>query len=209
MSEIILITSYYLTNNIDRQIEIETCLINNLNNNMLKKIYLLNDKHYDLNFSDNENKIIQIIVDDDNKKRLSFDYVINFINSNLKDEICILSNSDIYFDDTLILLKNYNFNNKFFGLTRYDNNKLIYKADSQDSWFFKSPLNIDLSKCNFKFGHPGCDNRLAFIVKESEYEVINPCYSIKTHHLHKSKFRTYNEKNRVVRPYYFIKFSKL
>lgn len=205
-----LITTYYKTENLQRQNELDKCLKNNYDNKFIDKIYLLNDSVYEIEFiDDHKNKIIQIVVDSNNVKRLGFDYAVNFINTNLQNTLCIMSNSDIYFDDTLGLLHGYNFDNIFFGLTRYDNNKIIKKKDSQDSWLFKSPLQIDLSKCNFKFGYPGCDNRFAYVVNEAGYKVSNPCLTIKTHHLHSSDYRTYNEINRIKRPYYLIQFSFL
>ena len=205
-----LITTYYKPNNLERQKELDECLKKNYDNKFIEKIYLLNDSIYHFDFIENyENKIIQVIVNENNKARLGFDYVINFVNSNLQDKKCIISNTDIYFDNTLELLTEYNFNNKFFGLTRYDENKIIKKNDSQDSWFFQSPLQIDIDKCNFKFGYPGCDNRFAYIVKESGYDVLNPCLTIKTHHLHSSNYRTYGTKNIIVGKYHCIDFSHL
>jgi hypothetical protein len=205
-----LITSYYKSNNSDRQKELNECLKKNHTNNLIEKIYLLNDSIYQIDFIDNsDNKIVQIVVDGDNKMRLGFDYVIDFANSNLQNKKCIISNSDIYFDETLGLLDKYDFAGKFFGLTRYDDGKIIKKIDSQDCWIFQSPLKTDISKCNFKFGHPGCDNRFAHLIKESGYNVINPCLSIKSHHLHSSNYRTYSKKNKVFGPYHFINFSKL
>jgi hypothetical protein len=205
-----LITTYYNSNNEIRQKEINNCLINNFNNQYIKQIYLLNDSIYDLNFiNDCDNKIIQIVVDDNNKKRLGFDYAFSFINKNLIGEKCIVSNSDIYFDDTLELLKEYNFNKKCLALTRYDGDKLVFKSNSQDSWFFESPIDIDVNKFNFKFGHPGCDNRIAQIVHESGYTIINPCLTIKTHHLHQSGIRNWTAKDRIDGKYLYLNFCKL
>ena len=70
----ILITTYYESDNLHRKNEIIQCLINNNDNKYIKNIYLLNDKIYPLDFLQDASKIIQIIVDDDNKKRLGFDY---------------------------------------------------------------------------------------------------------------------------------------
>lgn len=194
-----LITSYYDSPNESRQNEIKYCLITNSNNKYIKSIYLLNDKIYNLNFIENENKnkIKQIIVDDDSKKRLKFKYAINFINEYLKGEICILANNDIYYDDTLSNLVNYNMENKFFALTRYENNKIFFKY-SQDTWIFKSPLKIDTNQVDFCFGILGCDTRLSYIVYKNNIKVTNPSLTIKTHHKHASNFRTYNSNYRLL-----------
>jgi len=206
----ILITTYYKSSHEIRQKEIDDCLINNFNNKYIKKIYLLNDSVYELNFiNDLNNKITQIVVDDENKERLGFDYAFGYVNNSLSGEKCIISNSDIYFDSTLELLKEYDFESKCLALTRYDDNKLKFKSNSQDSWIFQSPINIDLSNLNFKFGHPGCDSRINQIIKDSGYHIINPCLSIKTHHLHSSGIRNYTEKNRIGGKYLYLDFCKL
>ena len=171
---------------------------------------MLNDSIYQLDFIENyENKIIQVVVDDNNKERLSFDYTFTFANTNLYGEKCIISNSDIYFDSTLELLKDYNFKNKCLALTRYDDGKLIFKSNSQDSWFFQSPMSIDPNNFNFKFGHPGCDNRIAQIVKDFGYNISNPCLTIKTHHLHASGIRNWTESNRICGKYLYLNHCKL
>lgn len=206
----ILITTYYKPNNEERLNELNQCLINNFNNNFIKKIYLLNDKIYDLSFINYcENKITQIIVNEENNDRLGYDYAIDFINNNLEGNICILCNSDIFFDDSLEKLVDYNFDNKMLALARYNNNILFNKIDSQDSWIFKSKAKIDLSLCKFKFGKPCCDNRIACIFKDHGYNVINPSLTIKSHHLHNSNFRTYDKKDKVTGDYFFIKPSIL
>lgn len=205
-----LITTYYESNNDERQTELNECLIHNLNNNFIKKIYLLNDKIYDFIFLNNENisKIIQVEVDEDNKKRLGYDFSIKFINENIPNEKCILSNSDIFFDTTLDHLETYDLNNKVLALSRYNEGVLYDRHDSQDSWIFISPLNIDLNLCNFKFGTRGCDNSIAYTIKESGYDILNPSKTIITHHVHKTEFRTYPS-NVVPGPYHMVKIGEL
>ena len=82
----ILITSYYLSNNIERQNEINQCLINNANNKFIKAIILLNDKIYDINFiTRNKKKIKQIIIntkESQTKNKLYFNNALEYINEN-------------------------------------------------------------------------------------------------------------------------------
>jgi hypothetical protein len=42
---------------------------------------------------------------------------------------------------------------------------------SFDTYIFKPKVNVDLSKCNFKFGTLGCDNRIAYEIKKAGYIV--------------------------------------
>jgi hypothetical protein len=203
-------STYYKSDNEERPKEIKQRLINNFNNKYIDKIYLLNDKIYDLSFIEGyQYKIIQYVVDNDNKKRLGFDYAINYINNNFKDIITILSNSDIYFDETLKELVNYDFEKKFLAISRYNNNILYNKASSQDTWIFKPKVNINLSDCDFKFDILGCDNRIAYIFMKAGYKVLNPSKTIKTYHLHNSNFRTNKEIKQLKGWFYFIEPSEL
>jgi len=230
----ILITTYYNSDNKDRQKEINKCLIKNSENIYIEKIYLLNSEIFNLDFIsiDNIKKIEQIIINNEKKYKLKYNDAINFINNNLAGKICILSNSDIYFDNSLSKLYNdeyfsfhYSKNfvnldkNIFFALLRYDEdeneNKNIFKffdearSDSQDSWIFKSPLNVDLKKIDFSFGTLGCDSIFASVVYDSGLKISNPCYDIITTHVHNTQYRTYNCDNRIHGKYCLIPPSYL
>lgn len=196
--EIILITSYYHSSNEGRQLEIDDCLRRNAKNPLIKSIHLLNDQIYDLSFIDSiSEKITQVVVDDDNKKRLSFLYAISYANRNFPGKICMLANSDIYYDETLSKLNTIPteiWPNTFLAISRYNDGKLQPScAGSQDTWIFQSPTSFDPEKdCNFNFGIPACDHRIAHIFHQNGYQVINPCHDIITHHLHSSNFRNYS-----------------
>jgi len=203
----VLITSYYLSSNPLRQQEIDQCLKLNYDNTLIDKIILLNDRYYDLDFlNDDSNKIYQHA--DNNmylNNRLIFKEVFNFINEFcMEGDICIVCNSDIYIDYTIEKLFHISLNNTFFALSRYDEGELRIGNDSQDTWIFSKPLKLNIQECDFTFGVPGCDNALAYIALNSGYNVINPCLSIKTHHLHASGFRTYNSDCRIRKPYYSV-----
>jgi len=198
-----LITSFYETSNQHRNNEILDCLSRNIKNKFIEKIYLLNEQDYPI-LSKIENasgKIVAINLG----KRLTFADAISFVNSNLVGKICIIANSDIYYDHTLTRLLTYNFKNKIMALSRND----MKRKDSQDSWIGVAPLNINLVKSDFAFGVLGCDNVFAKVCRDSGYIVINPCKTIKSYHLHFSNFRTYSKKNRVAGGFYFVEPSFL
>lgn len=209
----ILLTFYYKTENILRQKEIDLCLTNNVKNNFIKKIYLFNDQYYDLDFANDVNdKITQIIIEPIFMGRYSYKQLINFSNIYLENNICMIANSDIFFDNTLKHLTNYNFTNKFLALTRYEfDTNCIYKNGkcSQDTWIFKSPYCGNINHLDFCLGLPGCDNSLAYFIYQSNYTIYNPSLTINTWHVHKSKIRTYTNNNRIYGKYLFIKPSKL
>ena len=120
----ILVTTYYKPKNKEREEEINRCLIKNYQNKYIEKIYLLNDKIYDIPITnDYKKKFQQIIVSNDEKYKLTYYDAIKFINDNLDDRICILSNSDIYFDNSLQNINNKTIKNNFMALLRYDEDK--------------------------------------------------------------------------------------
>jgi hypothetical protein len=202
-----LITSYYHSPSNERQQELNQCLIYNSKNQYIKSIYLLNSQIYDLDFIDAEHrsKIVQFTVNDDNKDRLYYDCAIKFTNDYLFGQKCIVSNSDIYFDETLSILENFDFSNNIaFALSKYENGILHERSDSQDSWFFSSPLNVELSLIHFKFGFPGCDNIFLGLMMKSGYGLLNPSKTIKTHHLHDSGYRTYTDCDKIPGDYWGI-----
>ena len=219
----ILITSYYETHNEERQKELNKCLINNNDNSLIKKIYLLNDKNYDLNFLKNQDKIKQFKII--KNKKLYFSEAIEFINLYCYKELVILSNSDIYFDNTLNQIKDEELENKVYALLRYDikkdGSKDIFRhfneprADSQDAWIFKSPLRISLDDISFSFGTLGCDNMFASVINQYGYILENPSYSIIINHLHNVEERSYDIMDRIhgkyclVEPHHLGETSKI
>ena len=57
-------------------------------------------------------------------------------------------------------------------------------------------------------GVGGCDNKIAYVMKQSDYEVLNPCREIKTYHKHKSNIRNWYPKERnkgYKKPFLFVK----
>ena len=208
----ILITTFYLPKDEEREKEINKCLKINYDNPFIEKIILLNDKIYDLPIKENHQKIQQVIISNSPNYKLRFDDAINYINNSKQciGKICILSNSDIYFNETLEKINN-TISNNVFALLRYDedvsgkltlyseNNKP--RNNSQDCWIFKSPLKVNTNLLNFEFGTLGCDNVFANIIYNSGIYISNPCYSIQSIHVHNSNYRTYNEHSRLTKNY--------
>lgn len=212
----ILITTFYIPNNKEREKEINKCLQKNGENPFIEKIFLLNDKIYNLPFQEEATKIRQIVINSSINYKLRFDDAINFINNSeeCKNKYCILSNSDIYFDNSLININNTTISNNVFALLRYDESPngvhSLYsengspRSNSQDCWIFKSPLKIDTTRIDFEFGTLGCDNVFANVIYSSGIYISNPCYDIKSIHLHSSNFRTYNTNNWICRDYCYV-----
>lgn len=224
-----LITTYYVSENIDRQNEIKKCLIKNIQNKYIKNIYLLNSEIYNLDFITNidiYNKVTQVQIYEESelqpnsKKILKYSDAIDFINTNLNGSLCILANSDIYFNETLSKINYESMHGKFYALLRYDEElngkKTIFKRhdiprdDSQDTWIFNSPLEINLSYLDFHFGTLGCDSIFANAVHDNTFlKVSNPAYDIITTHVHQTQFRSYNCDDRIHGKYALVKPTHL
>jgi len=122
------------------------------------------------------------------------------------DDIVIVSNSDITFEG-LEHLKEVDWNNMVLALSRHDiqddgSLKLWNHQDSQDAWIFKGKIKPMF--CNFFFGSPGCDNRLAWELDKAGYNVYNPANTIILKHRHNTKIISYGIKETIPKPYAFV-----
>ena len=110
----------------------------------------------------------------------------------------MITNSDIYLDKCDTNLLNKLDNNTVYSLTRYEydmSSPLIDKYEgSHDCFIFKSPINIMNSINNIKHVQHvwGAENVLLYELRKSNIKIYNPCYQIKTIHLHKSELREEN-----------------
>lgn len=171
-----LFSSYYTVENKKRQAEIDFCYQHNLRNPIIDGCY----------YFDKGRPTYQDF----------FQWMAEFPN-----DINILANSDIYFDETLALVAKID-SRACYALTRWEerfgtivefDNKHIGKAKamhSQDVWVFKGVPRI--KNADFSLGQPGCDNRIAHIISRQGYKVLNPSLSIHAIHRHRNELREYN-----------------
>jgi hypothetical protein len=210
-----LITSFYFSKIshhaiTDRNKEIQTCLNKNLENNLIKKIHLFIDDEIALKYIKKlKNPKINII---SIGKQPLYSDLFSYAIKNLKDEICMISNSDIYLHECDInILNKINEPDTIFSLTRYEHDLSCPLIDvyggSHDCFIFKSPLNLDLLN---HIAHPqnlwNSEGVVLYELKKINMNIYNPCYQIKIVHLHKSEIRendryTYsNERRCLINP---------
>ncbi len=184
LKKINLFVQVYQSNNEARQKELDACLRINKELNVNGVPYF---------------NIIEI------KERLKFNEIFELIKQ-YPNDINIIANSDIYFNETILSCRFMN-KNDCYALSRWDYRnglaKLFYRKDSQDVWIFNGAVN-----CNggdYHLGIPGCDNKIAYELMSNGYLVLNPSKSIHAIHLHNTEFRTYNNQTeRIPEPYHFI-----
>jgi hypothetical protein len=186
-----LVTSYYKDENEERQKEIDECLSFNLNNPHIDEILLLCESLPSIPHP--KLKIIE-------SNRPTFKDFLSQINKITGEEdINILSNTDIFFDDSLNDLKQFPIEGKVLCLLRWERYKngkseiKIKRPDCQDSWIFKGKIKMKDMWLDFYMGKLGCDNRICYEFKQAGYKLENPCFLIQSHHLHNTQTRNYKE----------------
>lgn len=194
---------YFKHQNIERCKEIDRCVIHNINSNLFDNVYILLDKHED--YMD----WMKLCKVDYLNRQPTVYKLIDYINNVTKpDDINILCNIDIMFDDTIHLVDDMNIKD-FFALTRWDikDNKIrLHNVEcSQDVWIWKGIVDMSFINLKWKMGRPGIDNLICGEFHKKGYKVMNPCYLIKTYHLHETNIRDYNPKQTVKGDLYFLK----
>ena len=188
----------------ERSKEIELCLKRNIENPLIEKIILLNEKDYNLDILKSDKIEIHKIT-----SRLNYQKAMQFADR-FKDKIIIISNNDIYFDESLEEIKKYNaFDNKIIALTRHELDKFgnvlpqnrvkpffdmrtkgYYKVRriwSHDAWIYKNPLKQ--FDCDFFLGIMGCENSFINAARNAGIECLNGYPYIRAIHCHSSNFR--------------------
>jgi SAM-dependent methyltransferase len=175
--------NYYEDKNIARRREIDMCLDRNLSNPL-----------FDI-----------VVIDSDDSP--TFDLLFEKINLlALDNDISIICNSDIFFDDSVRLAAKIG-PKEVYALAPWDYVQDNYSVFSntkskQDAWIVRG--QVKGVRGDFQMGKPGSDSRIAYEFKEAGYTVINPSLSIKPHHVHLSGVRHYTEQDRVHGQYLYV-----
>lgn len=195
--------------------ELELCFKKNMDNPLIKKIYMFGESK-DLQMPKHPNakdKLVFIV----KKGRITYADCIELVRSSVgpgPGHLVGFANSDIYFDETLEQLWSVNLTDTVFALLRWEysangNHELFGpRADSQDSWILDSdsvlarPEAAWSSAFNIPFGKAGCDNAILVEFLRQKFKIINPALSLKTVHVHGSKIRNYDPQDIVDRPVY-------
>jgi hypothetical protein len=179
--------NYYQDKDPKRKKEIDLCLDKNLSNKYLNTIVI------------------------ESQERLTYSFYFKTINLiTLPEDINIICNSDIYFDQSISNCSDIK-KNECYALSRWDLNpdgqfSFYNRIDSQDTWIFRGEISKNIYS-EILLGVPGCDNRIAYEINKAGYKLINLGRKIKTYHAHASNIRNYNNSDRVPGPYKTIEPS--
>ncbi len=186
-----LFINYFDHSNSARKKEIEFCLEKNQENEYLHKIIIVN-----------------------RNERATYGDFFRAMKKYPKG-VNIIANADIYFDETIQLADNIK-QFQCYALTRWEDvSGVIMDFNqrhgrpsppqwSQDAWIFRGSTkpefydNVEAIRENkhremipFCLGIPGCDNKIAALLKEKGFNVINPSLDIKAIHKHLTSSRDY------------------
>lgn len=193
-STITYIINWHNEKNQIRAKEYDTCIKGILKTNIDKLVVLA---ECEFNYKDSRIEVISV------SNRQTFADIIAVANNYAG--VVVFGNTDIYPTQKAIDYCR-NISDEVWALSRWDLKnyglELFDRADSQDTWVFKTPIKpID---CNFYFGGgmPGCDNRFAYEISK-HYQVINPSKTVQFVHVHSSKIRNYGT-NIIPPPYLTI-----
>ena len=201
VDNIYLFLQYYIDKVEERDNENKRCLKENINNKYITKIYLLNEKIYtkeEMGLNDEDmKKIHQVEINE----RLMFSHIFNYIKNNEIKGYYIISNADIYYNDTLKNVYKTSIMNKrvcYAQLRDDSNNNCKLEKNcvySQDTWILHTNNIIEnISVYNIKLGIPGCDNKIIFLLnKNGNFKLYNKPLYIKCIHLHKNDIRPWRK----------------
>lgn len=197
--KIILYTPYYQPASDDRRQEIDRCLRFNVECNAIDRIVLLIDDESEPPVRSDKLEVIRLSCRPTYRDWLE-------AAARKPEHHSVLSNSDIYFTNSLDRLTEYLTSElSFVALSRWDEigNDLVPHPNpkwSQDTWAIKStgylPRNL-LSSAEIPLGVPRCDNKIAYVFATQGFDIYNPFEVIKSVHVHESQERGYEKKNDV------------
>ncbi|MFN3077095.1 MAG: hypothetical protein ABT940_09495 [Alphaproteobacteria bacterium] len=177
--------------------ELKFCIARNAENPLVDRLAFLcegNPEHLLTKFEVGNLKPVAVFETD---RRASYRDFFNRANQAFPEDIVLVCNTDIYFDETLALLPHIEPAKDFVVLTRYDrysNGELeimgganSINGASNDAWIFRPPLP-DFAE-GIQCGVIGCDTYLAQKAEEAGLRVRNPCLSVRAIHWHPSRTR--------------------
>ena len=187
-----LFTTAYPESNKGRRAELLDCLNRNLNNPHITHVFILTETQGALPLP--EHRKLSLRRTD---HRPTYDDFFAWINEAAgPDDISLIANSDIYFDDSIAMLDSLVDSGRCLALSRWDvlpnrSPRLFERGDSQDVWAFRGQVRAGV-RGGFPLGVYDCDNKIAWELEKAGYKVRNPALGLRTYHLHLGTDRSYD-----------------
>jgi hypothetical protein len=114
--------------------------------------------------------------------------------------LVVLANADIYFDESIALLRTVDLDGVLVCLSRWEDGAIFNPRSAHDSWIFKTPLRP--FPCPWPLGIPGCEQRSEHDAEQAGLELRNPSRDVHSFHV---DGRLWDDKHRgqkrIPRPY--------
>lgn len=185
-----LLVQYQNVDDMERQREYDYCFHANLDNPHVEVIYNFNNKSKIPESIKNHHKYKEIQLN----TTLKYSDAFKFANNELKDRTVCIINSDIFLDHTSDwkVANDITKQNIVLCLSRFEFDGTNARRDpqlvktkfcnQQDGWIFKSPLNVELSTCNFDVGGLRSDIAISHRLKNAKYILLNNQNEFKLFH---------------------------
>jgi hypothetical protein len=147
-----------------------------------------------------------VVLVDGAAKRWTFGDFFRLAAEQHPGEICVLANSDIAFDESILLAAPLAEQGMLVALSRWDNASSPsmegrvagegwhFFSHSQDVWVFRAG-RLPRLNADFQLGIPQCESRLAYEAAAAGVIVVNPALSIRCSHHHASAVRSWRRKD--------------
>tara|TARA_A100001015_G_scaffold316977_1_gene432658 strand:- start:153 stop:914 length:762 start_codon:yes stop_codon:yes gene_type:complete len=198
-----IISQYFISNDPKRQIEIDLCFNNNLNNKYVDKIYFLYEKEEEKEYFKNKTNNNKLVLYPLNK-RITYKDVLKFANKFLENKICVYLHADMHVTDDfgkldyldkdkmypLVSHHHSNCNKKIkCDCTRQFNTEKGIYGVTFDGFIFLPKIQEEIyNNLNFEVNHMGAENKFIYEFKKQSYDVVCPNKDIRAIHRHDVQF---------------------
>ena len=199
-----LFSQYFVPKNSKRRAEIDLCFQKNIENPLIDQFIIFFESEKDMLLIKDHPRVIKKL----QSRRMTYGFWLQETNRLPIGTLSILINSDIYLNETiqyLLVHRQYmQEHKKFIALSRYnpEGSGLRLNSDphwTQDTWALTRPVegipSELIQEASFELGHPGCDNKIAYVMHSYGYGVTNPCDFVQTIHLQADMRRAYDARS--------------
>jgi hypothetical protein len=194
---IVVFTPYFAARTPERQAELDHCLAMNLACSAVQRLVLLIDD--DHRPPQEHAKLIVHRIG----ARPTYRQWVELSGEWFGGRICLLANSDIYFDESLAQVRRtLGGSQRFLALTRFEKQGEQLEPHpnphwSQDTWGLRAGQTLApslLKALDIPLGVPRCDNKVAYLFAVHGWTVHNPMSFVRSVHVHETQQRGYDKK---------------
>ena len=179
----------------DRRREIDECLKRNVDCPSIDRIVLLAESTPEHRASvPASHKLVWVEMPADvaRARYVDFFQAVNACTTTPWD-LNIVANSDVFFDESLDILKPLDLFGICVALSRWEwrngQAEAVAWHNSQDCWIFQGPVRPLAEPVDFPIGTFGCDWRIAWILRHNDYALVNIPHDVRHYHIHDSPYR--------------------